>query len=211
MQDKFGLDEYFYSMEWKEERKKYFNRLNQFSPLIDGAMYQNNQHNDEIVGLIPMKPDDDFQYLTYYVKEYSHLFNASILNCYNYPLCTMNQTYEKSLLLLRVNDKSYCDIFFNMYTKKNNVTLRPEVTLLKSIKKNSEENFIVSLSTFLNQNVIKEYDISKFKFFLNVKILSGEIEVELKGANLYKYANKYLYEKESGRTDFFNFKIKAKK
>ena len=92
-----------------------------------------------------------------------------------------------------------------------NITLRPDFTLLKNIKKDLEETFIVSLNTFLIEEIINNYSMTKFKFFLNVEILSGEIEVELEGGNLYKYENKYLYEKESGKIDFFNFKIKAKK
>jgi len=239
MKNKYGLDEYFYSFECKDKRKKYFNRLNQFLPLIDGAMYQISVYNDEVFGLISMKPDDDFQYLTYYMKEDYNIFNASILNCDNYPLCTMNETNERTLLyhnfssitynkndckdispisknqkilILRKNDKNvFCSILVNMYTNKHNITLRPDVTLLKNIKKGSEETFIVSLNTLLIEKIIKKYSMTKFKFFLNVEILSGEIELELKEGNLYKHENKYLYEKESGKIDFFNFKIKAKK
>jgi hypothetical protein len=96
-----------------------------------------------------------------------------------------------------------------MYTNKNNITLRPEVPLLKNIKGNTEENFIISLSTILPKLDI--FNMTKYNFFINVEILSGEIEVEVQGVKPYKYANKYLYEKKVGRTDFFKFKIKAKK
>ena len=39
------------------------------------------------LGLIPMTPEDNFDYLTYYVKEVEGKFKASILSCDNYPLC----------------------------------------------------------------------------------------------------------------------------
>jgi len=241
MKKKYGLDEYFYSIECKDKREKYFNRLGQFLPLIDGAMYQISALNDEVFGLIPMKPDDDFQYLTYYMKEDYSIFNASILNCDKYPLCTMSEKNETALLyhnfssitynindfkdispiskkqkilILRKNDNKsiHSSILINMYTNKHNITLSPDVTFLKNIKEGLEETFIVSLNTFLTDKIIKEYSMTKFKFFLNVEILSGEIEVELEEENLlYKYENKYLYEKEIGKIDFFNFKIKAKK
>ena len=239
MENSYGHDEYFYSFEYKDQRKADLNKLNIISPLINGAMYNIYIDKSIILGLIPMKPDDDIQYLTYYTREKDELYNASIIDCDNYPFCRMNETNEKPLLYYKsssiiynkndyknispINKRQkililknrnvnliYCNrILANMYTNKNNITLIPEAPLLKNIKGNTEENFIISLSTILPD--LEEFKMTKYNFFLNVEILSGEIEVEVEGVKPYKYENKYLYEKTLGRTDFFKFKIKSKK
>lgn len=115
METEYELDEYFYAFDCKNNRKKYFNRFYQFSPLIDGALYQVNIDQERIFGLIPMKPENDFNHLTYYTKEIDGLYSASILNCDKYPLCTFNETIEKPLLYYNsssiiYNSNEYKDI-----------------------------------------------------------------------------------------------------
>ena len=227
MDSKYG-DEYFYSFDYKKERTdKYYNVL---SPLIHGVMYEITLEKEKELGLIHMTPEDNFDYLTYYAKEKNGEFTASILSCKNYPLCSKDDPktsllfydsssiiykkdkYEKDItpishkqnvLLLKCMSES-CKIYANMYTNKNKVTLSPETTLLKNIKENTEENFIISLNTILPNNNIK------YASSLNVETLSGDISVEVEGAKT-ENGNKKLFERELGAKDSFNIKIKAKK
>ena len=91
-----------------------------------------------------------------------------------------------------------------MYTNKNKVTISPETTLLKIIKENTEENFIISLNTILPG------DSTKYVSYLNVETLSGDISVEVRGAKS-ENGNKKLFEKDLGVKESFNITIKAKK
>lgn len=227
MNDKYG-DEFFYSYDYKKKINESFYEI---SPLILGAMYEINLENGKQMGLIPMTPEDNFEYLTYYAKAVNGKFKASIFVCNDYPLC---KNIEKVTPLLNYDSSSYifkkdnygkdvsaishkqnmlvlncengpCLIYANMYTKSNKVTLMPEVTLLKNIKANAEENFIISLNTILPDN--------KTKYFssLNVEALSGDINVDVTGLKSLKSENKLLFEKELGSKDSLSIKITAKK
>ena len=201
MESSYGHDEYFYAFEYRDQRKEDLDKFNIISPLINRALYNIYIDKRIILGLIPMKPDDDIQYLIHYTGEKVSQYNASIIDCDNYPFCRMNETNEKPLiyyksssiiynkndyknfspinksqkiLILRNRDIKLplCNrILANMYTNKNNIILMPETPLLKNIKGNTEGNFIISLSTVLPAFEI--HNITYFNLFLNVEILSG--------------------------------------
>ena len=228
MNEKYG-DEFFYAYDYKKKINESFYEL---SPLIHGVMYEINLEKGKQLGLIPMTPEDSFDHLTYYAKAVNGKFNASIFVCNDYPLCkkiekvTPLLNYDSSSYIFDKNKNKYgkdvsaishkqnmlvlncengpCLIYVNMYTKSNKVTLMPEVTLLKNIKVNAEENFIISLNTILPDN--------KTKYFssLNVEILSGDLTVTSDGTK-YENGNKKLFEKELGAKDSLNIKIKANK
>ena len=227
MDSKYG-DKYFYSFDYQKERTDNFYSI--LTPLIHGAMYEINLEKEKALGLIHMTPEDNFDYLTYYAKEKNGEFTASILSCKNYPLCAKDEKenpllfydsssyiykkdkYEKEIspishkqnvLLLKCKSDP-CKIYVNMYTNKNKVTLSPETTLLKNIKENTEENFIIGLNNILpNDNI-------KYASYLNVETLSGDISVETNGTK-FENGNKKLFEKDLSSKDSFSIKIKAKK
>jgi hypothetical protein len=226
LKENFG-EEYFYAYDYKKERNDTFYQI---SPLIHGVMYEINLEKDKKLGLIPMTPEDNFDYLAYYAKGMSGKFSASILTCNDYPLCTKTEKetpllfydsssyifkkdqYEKDISVISPKQKMLvlkcetdsCLIYANMYTNKNKVTLSPEATLLKNIKENMEENFKISLNTILPKNDTKYFS------WLNVEKLSGDISVEVEGTKTDN-GNKMIFEKELGVKDSFNLKIKAKK
>ena len=227
MDSKYG-DKYFYSFDYKKERTDNF--YNILTPLIHGAMYEINLEKEKALGLIHMAPEDNFDYLTYYAKEKNGEFTASILSCKNYPLCAKDEketpllfydsssfiykkdkyendispiSHKQNVLLLKCKSEP-CKIYVNMYTNKNKVTLSPDTTLLKNIKENTEENFIIGLSNILPN------DNTKYVSYLNVETLSGDISVEMNGTK-FENGNKKLFEKDLSSKDSFSIKIKAKK
>lgn len=229
LDEKYG-EEYFYSFEVKKEEADNFYQI---SSLVHGAMHEIKFDKKRTLGLIPMTPEDNFDYLTYYVKEVEGKFKASILSCDNYPLCKPDKeketpllfydsssiTFKKdnykdisaisqkqNILILRCENEKGCGINVNMYTNKNNVTLSPDVTLLKNIKENTEENFIISLiNTILSDNN------KKYVSSLNIEKLSGDIDVNVDGLTALNHENKMLFENSIGLKEFLKIKIKAKK
>ena len=227
MNEKYG-DKYFYAYDYK---KKIKDTLYELSPLLHGALYEINLDKGKQLGLIPMTLEDNFEHLTYYAKGVKGKFSASIYSCKNYPLCSEKEkvtpllnydsssytfkkdkydkdisaiSHKQNMLVLNCQDDS-CLIYVNMYTKNNKVTLRPEVTLLKNIKENTEENFIISLNTILHDKDAKYFSS------LNVEALSGDINVDVTGLKSLKSENKLLFEKELGSKDSLSIKITAKK
>jgi len=229
LDEKYG-EEYFYSFEVKKEGT---DNLYQISPIVHGVMHEIKFEKKRTLGLIPMTPEDNFDYLTYYVKEVEGKFKASILSCDNYPLCkpdtkkeapllfydSSSFTFKKdnykdisaiskkqNILILRCENESGCRVYVNMYTNKNKVTLNPNVTLFKNIKENTEENFIISLINADLPDNSKKYVSS-----LNIEKLSGEIDVKVDDLTSLNHENKMLFEKSLGVKDILNIKIKATK
>ena len=222
------IDKFFYAYDYK---KKINDTFYEISPLVHGVMYEINLEKGKQLGLIPMTPENNFEYMAYYAKGMSGKFNASIYSCKNYPLCTEKEkvipllfyesssyifkkdkydkdisaiSHKQNMLVLKCESES-CLIYANMYTNNNKVTLSPEATLLKNIKQNTEENFIISLDTILPDN--KKYFSS-----LNVETISGDITVVVDGdKSEYGNVNKKLFEKELEVKGSFNIKIKANK
>ena len=224
--EKYG-DKFLYAYDYK---KKINDNFYEISPLMHGVMYEINLEKDKQLGLIPMTPENNFEYMAYYAKGMNGNFSASIYSCKNYPLCTEKENvipllfynsssyifkkdkYDKdisaisqkqNMLVLKCESES-CLIYANMYTNNNKVTLSPEATLLKDIKQNTEENFIISLDTILPDN--KKYFSS-----LNVETISGDITVVVVNGTKSENGNIQLFEKELEVKGSFNIKIKANK
>ena len=230
-------DEYFYSFQYNEIKRYNDNKINILPPQILGANYQISIRKDEIIGIIPMKPDNDFNYITYYSKEIYGLYNASIIMCEEFPFCIFDSnninktallyynltsfTYTKSeydnnispnskkqnILVLTCKSES-CLINSNIYTDKNNVTLAPKDSFHKYIRENTEDKLLISLKPYL-----EKYLNDIIHLYLNIEILSGNIGVSLIGGEYieYKYENKILYEINADKNNEYLLKIKAQK
>ena len=100
------IDGSFYSFQHLFDTKYNGKGNNIYSPLLDGIYYYEKIQEGTTIGLIPMKPVDDFNHLTYEVFRYRGEIEVSIYNCENYPLCHLNDDkIEKST---KINDyKSY--------------------------------------------------------------------------------------------------------
>lgn len=94
-------EELFYSIHYIpiENNKTYSERMNKFFPIqINGLNYKKNIKNGETIGLIPIMPEDDFNYLTYYVNTLKGKTNISIYSCETYPLCDVNLNNIKDII-----------------------------------------------------------------------------------------------------------------
>ena len=96
----------FYTMQYILDTDYDGQGNNKYSPLLDG-IYNIKQINKETtIGLIPMKPKDDFSFLTYEIFPIMGNISVSIYECDNYPLCHLNKI-DKNKLKKIDNYQSY--------------------------------------------------------------------------------------------------------
>ena len=229
----------FYSLQYIEysnasDHVKY----DYYPPQILGSTYQRNLIKDEIIGLIPMKPGKDYNYLTYNVAVKEGMFKAFIYKCDNYPFCSKDiETLKKSTQLLDFNSASIsynkneyddtispisknqnmllltcesesCKLFTSMYTDKNKINLILSVPYYKYIRKSNEDNYIVSIQKEILNSF---FTIQKNVYvYLNVEKLSGNVTITSQGhKEVKKKKGKKLYIIDATKLDNFNFKIKG--
>ena len=86
---------------------------NKYLPLINGIYYSKYINQGTAISLIPMKPEDDFNFITYEViPDYGDI-DVSIYECDNYPLCHINNGISNSK-----NIGVYRNYYYTTYTKK---------------------------------------------------------------------------------------------
>ena len=83
---------------------------NKYSPLLDGIYNIKQIDQGTTIGLIPMKPRDGFEFLTYEVFPIAGDISVSIYECDNYPLCHLNDI-DKTKLKKIDNYQSYYYVF----------------------------------------------------------------------------------------------------
>ena len=234
-------DNSFFSLQYIE----YTNQVNQTSenkkiklypPQKLGSTYERIIKKDEIIGLIPMKPEKDFNYLTYHTAIKQGEIKAFIHKCDNYPLCkldseTLNNSealvdfysasvsYDKTEykdnispisksqnMLILTCQSESCKLFTNMYTNKNKLNVKLSVPYYKYIKKNYEENYYMEI----NKAILNSFSIvpGNAYIYINIEEISGQIEITPKENE--SYLNKKLFKFNLDKIDDFNLKIKAK-
>ena len=87
---------------------------NKYSPLLDGIYTIKQIQEGTTIGLIPMKPKDDFAFLTYEILPIGGDIEVSIYECDSYPFCHLNADNINTKKLTKIeNFQSY------YYTYKN--------------------------------------------------------------------------------------------
>ena len=91
-------EEIFYSIYFTplENNNTEIKRINKFSPIqLPGFNYKKYLQNGETIGLLPIMPDDDFSFLTYYVNLFKGKLKVEMYTCENYPLCNIDELQNK--------------------------------------------------------------------------------------------------------------------
>ena len=162
----------FFSFQYVEysSNKNDNKKINEYPPQNLGATYERVIKKDEILSLIPMKPENDFKFLTYHTALKKGNFKAYIYKCENYPLCNItsellkeedqlidynsasisynNSEYETKLSPLSKSQKMLvitcetetCELLTSMYTDKNKLNIILTVPYYKIIRKKIKIN-----------------------------------------------------------------------
>ena len=233
-------NEQFFSLRYLESNgannKK--NKIYHFPPQELGRTYARNIKKDEFISLIPMKPEDDFKYLTYHVAEKEGMFKGYIYKCENYPLCELNSDilnnstqlidinsatisynnseYDKEIspisksqdILLLTCETDNCLLFTSMYTEKNTLNIVPSIPYYKYIRTDNENNYVIYLNKILSNYMSIIPEI--FYIYINLEILSGDIQIKVEGNEETQInGEKKLYIIKAENISEFSLKIKA--
>ena len=96
--DNTMAEEIFYSIYFTplENNNTEIKRINNFAPIqLSGFNYRKYLKNGETIGLLPIMPDDNFNFLTYYVNAFKGKLKVSMYICEDYPLCDINELQNK--------------------------------------------------------------------------------------------------------------------
>lgn len=71
-----------------------------------GINYEREIKEKSILGIIPNKVNDDFNFITYHIQEKRGIIKASIFTCYTYPSCNID-SLKAEILIKNFNSYSY--------------------------------------------------------------------------------------------------------
>ena len=196
--------ELFYSYQFIKETKYNNQGNNKYSPQLLGVYYQRSIKEGTTIGLIPMKPENDFKSLIYEVNQFSNEnIKVGIYSCNNYPLCHIDkESIDKSINIENYNSYYYYEISKNELDTNFSPISKNQAILLITCEKGFHNNLCgvnVNMRTDKTLFYINEYNRinpplftfigknneNKFLFsgenkpiFLNIQTFSGKIEIK---------------------------------
>lgn len=223
-------------IEYTDHKTSKNGKIKFYTPQNLGIIYERIIKKNEIVGLIPMKPENDFDYLKYYVALKEGEFKTYIYKCDNYPLCKLdsntlknseklidfysasisynNSEYKdispinknQNILLLTCQTDS-CKVFTSIYTNKNNLNLLLSIPYYKYIKQNNEENYFMTL----NKAILNSFSLlpGNTYIYINIELISGNISITPENYEKDLNDTKKLIIFEMSKLNNFSLKIKA--
>ena len=217
----YKYDEYLYSLQYIRNVRN--NRLNYLvSPLIIGKNYIISLNKKETIGLIPTKPDTDFNFLTYHVNGILGEFNYSVFECSSYPFCYSFILKQKNI---KYNDGSYSISYtkneynntpisstqkvlfiksfnynniinINFYTDKNKIFIFPQIKFYNYLRKNNEDNLLINPPYNTREAPDSPYA------YLSFEILSGDASI-----NFETPKSSYLETIQNNTKKSFKFRL----
>ena len=197
-----------YSYKFIKENKNDGNGNNKNYPQLFGFRYSKEINEGETIGVIPMKPDDASNFITYEVinSNLEQEIKASIFHCENYPLCNIdNNTIEQSEK--NINYKWFSYYSFNKTEWGNITPISKQQNILlikceKGINSNGKKSCDLSENILNDKNKLNMIDYSQnnaplYKFirkdeetkylfkgidemvYLNIEIISGDIDIQI--------------------------------
>ena len=187
--DNYVGEDLFYSLYYTpiENNKNESKRINKFAPIqINGLSYQKYIKNGENIGIIPVFPDDDFNYLTYYINTIKGKTKIAMYTCENYPLCDIDNINNNEMIPIQ-NFYSYSISFAKNELKDKLLSnINPQKLMmviscenknllaLEEEKNNEYDTCLIESNIFTNKNslllnknfnyhkYIRKDDINKF-------------------------------------------------
>ena len=225
--------ELFYSYQFIKETQYNNQGNNKYSPQLLGVYYQRTIKSGTTIGLIPMKPENDYKSLIYEVNQFANeQIKIGIYSCNNYPLCHINKdSIDKSINIENYNTYYYYEISKNELGQNFSPISKNQKMLLITCEKGFHNDLCgvnVNMRTDKTLFYINEYNRinpplftfigkdneNKFlfsgenkKIFLNVQILSGKVEI--KSNITYKNVTKNIQLLYSNEKSKFDVTIKA--
>ena len=229
----YNSNENAYSFQFNKPTK--YSRINQLAPHILGVSYFINIFKDEILGLIPMKPENSFNYLNYQTTSIKGNYKSSILICNEYPFCKINiNSTLKNMSKIDYSYSSYSSYNNEEYDKNITPISKKQIMLLIECEddycrlinniyteKNNNLGLYpnIPLHKYIKKNNEDKYFINlnnfnkkedKVHWYLNLETISGNIDVNINEGTKYTHNNKILYEMSSSPSTELSITINAK-
>ena len=209
-----------YSLQFINNKKHENQGNNIYYPQSDGIYYYKTIEQGTSIGLIPMKPNDNFKTISYEVLPIEGEISVYIFKCENYPLCQINEeTIKKSTKITgfksfhhTFNKNDYSKTISPISKEQNMLLISCENKLNQNcylyvnMKTDSEE---VAISGFMKKNppysrlILKDLSDKYFfkgkenhKIYLYIEKFSGQIEINInpnEKFEKYEIENKLLY------------------
>lgn len=215
-------DDLFYSLPFLSTTKYDGEGNNKFSPQINGIYYFRGIEKGTIVGLIPMKPEEDFNILTYEIFQNYGTNEIFIYECDNYPLCHLDKIDNNKLIKVEEYKSYYYSYRKNEWDENITPISKNQKMLLIKCKEGIEfleRNLCavnVNMKTDKNKIYLtdfNDYNAGNFRFiakdsqnsfyfkgddkikYLNIEVFSGDIDITLSINQYDKYEinNKKLF------------------
>ena len=228
-------EELFYSIHFMKDNKNDEQGNNKFPPQVLGIRHKRYIEIGRSIGIIPMKPDDNFNFLTYNIIANDKRINLYMHTCNTYPLCST----DPKKVINKKYIRNYGAASFT-YTKEelskniSPISKNQEIILIECENdKINNNDCIIELNIFTDKDecilipytlslgyVKKDNEVSYLvdtkieneSIYLNVEVFSGDISINLNitNYNLLKNKNKNLYIIECSKINEFIIKIKGK-
>ena len=203
-----GEDSLYYSMQYITDTTYDGRGNNKYSPLLDGVYTIKQIIEGTTIGLIPMKPRDNFKFLTYEVFPIGGEISVSIYECDNYPLCHLNDINERKLKKIDNSQSYYYSYNKNEFKNISPIGKKQKMLLIKCeaglrlshLDRRSMCSSIINMKTdnklidntafnlalppyqrFIIKNNIDRYLIrgTDYPIHLYIEKISGDIEIEI--------------------------------
>ena len=90
-------DNVMYSIYFFQDNKDIYSKnLIRTSPLLNNIEYNKEINKNITFGLVPMKQNEDMDYITYYINPIKGKYKIGVYFCETYPLCTINSDIDKN-------------------------------------------------------------------------------------------------------------------
>jgi hypothetical protein len=198
----------YYTMQYVTDTTYDGQGNNKYSPLLDGIYNIKQTVEGTTIGLIPMKPRDDFDFLTYEVFPIAGDISVSIYECDNYPLCHLNNIDKTKLKKIdnyqsyyySFNNKEFTNISpINKKQKMLLITCEEGLTISHLDKRkicssminmktngklinNTDFNFALPpYQRYIRKNNVDKYYLrgTDVPIHLNIETVSGDINVKI--------------------------------
>ena len=233
--ENFQYEELFYSVHFMKNTKIDGQGNNKFPPQVLGIRHKRYVEIGQSIGIIPMKPDDNFKFLTYSIISNDKRINLHILTCNTYPLCSIDP--KKLINKKYIRNYGAASITYTREELSKNmssISKNQEILLIEcENNKINNKKCIIELNIFSDKDecilipytlllgyVKRDNEVSYLVdtkienefIYLNVELFSGDISINLNitNYNLLKNNNKYLYIIECSGINEFTIKIKGK-
>ena len=228
-------DEIFYIGKYQFYEEKVF--LDKFYYQKIGEEKKQNCEKGKTLGVISVKPSEDFQYLTYHASIFSGKSDLFIYNCDTYPLCEYDSKINEKLIPIQ----NMQDDFSFTYSKEelskiSSISKEQKIIIFRCKETIDYDECIVYINIFRNNNnlLIKPYinyyyyskeenqneftittnysNIKSEEVYIIFEIFSGVIKIKYEEdshIDIFENNNKKVYVFSSNNKYYISFKIEA--